>query len=117
MSGLHLVTILLSAVLTGLGIAKVAAVPRMRQAAAHHGFSVGSYRAIGVLELAGSVGLVIGLRVPALGVAAAVGVALLMLGGVMAHVRSGDPAARWLPAIGTASLAVAYAALVPGVAA
>jgi hypothetical protein len=117
MSGLHLVTILLAAVLAVLGLAKVAAVPRMRLAAVHHGLSVGAYRAIGTLELAASVGLVIGIRLPALGVAAAVGVTLLMLGGVTAHVRSGDPTARWLPAIGTASLAVAYAVLVYGEAA
>ena len=112
MSLFPLVTAALVAVLVTLGLAKLAAVPRMRDAAAHHGLSVGAYRAIGGLELAGAAGLLIGLRLTALGLAAAVGVVLLMIGGVVAHARSGDPRARWLPAIGTAALAVAYGLLV-----
>lgn len=117
MSLLNLVTALLSAVLILLGLAKVFAVPRMRDAAAHHDLTVGAYRAIGALELAGSVGLIVGLRWTVLGVAAAIAVVLLMLGGVVAHTRSGDPMVRWLPAIGTAALSISYAVIVSGAAA
>ena len=45
-----------------LGAAKILAVPPMRAAAAHVGFSVAAYRRIGVLEVAGAVGLLVGLR-------------------------------------------------------
>lgn len=47
------------------------------------------WSAIGVLEGCAAVGLAAGLARPALGVAAAVGTALLMLGAIIAHLRAG----------------------------
>ena len=41
-------------------------------------------------EIAGAVGLIIGLWVPALGMAAAIGVVLYFVGAVIAHLRAND---------------------------
>ena len=43
-------------------------------------------------ELAGATGVVIGLAVPAIGIAAAVGILLYFAGAVIAHLRVGDHA-------------------------
>ena len=48
------------------------------------------WRVVGALEVAGALGLAVGLFVPALGIAAAVGLALLMIGGIGAHARAQD---------------------------
>jgi uncharacterized membrane protein YphA (DoxX/SURF4 family) len=48
------------------------------------------WRVVGALEVAGALGLVVGLVVPVLGIAAAVGLALLMVGGIAAHGRAQD---------------------------
>jgi len=48
------------------------------------------WRVVGALEVAGGLGLVVGLVVPLLGIAAAVGLALLMVGGIGAHARAQD---------------------------
>ena len=45
---------------------------------------------LAVAEIAGALGMVLGLWVPALGVAAAVGVVLYFVGAVIAHVRVSD---------------------------
>lgn len=54
---------------------------------------------IGVLQVVGAVGLLLGLAWSPLGVAAAVGLILLMLGAVTTHVRIGDPAFDAAPAV------------------
>jgi uncharacterized membrane protein YphA (DoxX/SURF4 family) len=48
------------------------------------------WRVVGALEVAGALGLVAGFVVPALGIAAASGLALLMVGGIGAHARAKD---------------------------
>jgi hypothetical protein len=114
MSSLDWIAFLLAALLATLGTAKIFAVPPMRAAAAHVGFSTSAYRAIGTLELAAAVGLVVGRSFEILGIASASGVILLMIGAVMAHVRAGDGALRWLPPIAVGALAASYvAALAP----
>lgn len=92
-------TALVVAAMGATGGAKVAAVADMRRRAEHLGFSVQAYRLIGSLELAGVAGLVAGLAVPALAVAAAVGLLLMMLGAVITHLRAGDRVKETLPAI------------------
>jgi hypothetical protein len=44
----------------------------------------------GILLAAGAVGLVIGFAVPALGIAAAIGLVLYFIGAITAHVRAND---------------------------
>lgn len=52
---------------------------------------------LGMLELAGALGLVAGLFWWPLGVAAATGLTLYFIGGALAHVRANDPG--WTPAL------------------
>ncbi|AJT62440.1 hypothetical protein T261_0751 [Streptomyces lydicus] len=106
--------IVLTLVCLPLGAAKIAAVPFMRQAAAHLGMSPGLYRVVGTLEVAGAVGLVLGLASAPLGVAAAIGLALLMTAAAVVHLRHGDPPVRALPAAILALTAVAYAGVALG---
>ena len=104
--------VVLAVVFGVTGVAKIVAAPPMRTAARHLGFTVGQYRIIGVLELAGALGLVVGLAVPGLGVAAAVGLGLLLIGAAAAHVRNHDPASRVaVPLVLVAVVAACGAAL------
>jgi hypothetical protein len=90
------------------GIAKLAAVPPMRAAANHLGFTVAQYRVIGALELAGAVGVAAGPIVPMLGIAAAVGLILLLLGAVVAHVTNRDRPSRILVPAAITGIVIAY---------
>jgi hypothetical protein len=90
------------------GIAKLAAVPPMRAAANHLGFTAAQYRVIGALELAGAVGVGAGLAMPMLGITAAVGLILLLLGAVVAHVTNRDRPLRILIPAAIAGIVIAY---------
>ena len=74
------------------------------------GVAAGLWRVIGALEVAGAVGLLVGLEVPALGLAAAVGLSLLMVAAIGAHGRVGD-LRNAVPAVVCLGLAVAVAVL------
>lgn len=91
-----------------LGTAKLAAVPPMRTAAHHLGFTTDQYRFLGALELAGALGIVLGAVVAPVGIAAGVGLGLLMVGAVAAHVVRRDALPRVAPAVGVAGVAAAY---------
>ncbi|MEU4486745.1 DoxX family protein [Streptomyces purpurascens] len=91
-----------------LGTGKLLGLPAMAERAAHVGFSLGGYRIIGVLELASVIGLFAGWAVTGLGVAAAVGLLLLLTGAALAHLRAGDRLSALAPAIVSAALVVAY---------
>jgi DoxX-like family len=91
-----------------LGATKIRAVPSMQARAAHVGFSVGAYQRIGVLEVAGAAGVLLGLAIPALGVLAAAGLLLLMVGALGAHLRQHDGVAEMAPALVVTVLLVAY---------
>ncbi|WP_316783341.1 DoxX family protein [Streptomyces sasae] len=106
--------VVLAAIFLLLGAAKLAAVPAMRQAAAHVGMTTTHYRLLGALEVAAAAGLLVGLRITALGAAAAAGLILLMAGAVFVHLRSGDPAARCLPAAVVGALTAAHLVLLAG---
>jgi uncharacterized membrane protein YphA (DoxX/SURF4 family) len=85
---------LLAPVLLVLGSAKVIRHPMMQQNARHLGFSVPGFQLVGAFELAGGVGLVLGLFWTPLGVAASVGLVLLLVGGAVAHARVRDRFAK-----------------------
>ena len=91
-----------------LGLAKVFALTPMRALATEAGFSVGAYRGIGGLELAGAVGVALGPAVPLLGILAGAGLLLLLAGAVVTHVRNGDGLRKAAPALVCAVLVVAY---------
>lgn len=98
----------LSLIFLPLGLAKIAAVPFMRRAAAHLGMSPGLYRVIGTLEVAGAAGLLLGLASVPPGVAAAAGLTVLMAAAAVVHLRHGDPPGQALPAAVLALTALAY---------
>lgn len=85
-----IVSVLLAGAVLGAGGSKLAGVPAMKESAAHLGFSYPSYQRIGALEVAGGLGVLLGLAVAPLGVLAAVCLALLLVLAVVAHVRKGD---------------------------
>ena len=97
-----------------LGFAKLLAVPQMRLRAAHLGLSVDTYRGIGVLELAGGAGLLVGLAVSALGRLAAVGLLLLLAGALVSHVRNHDKPREMTAAVVAAALVALYLGLLLG---
>lgn len=102
-----ILSVVIAVLFTALGFAKVAALEPMRERAAHAGFGVPAYRRLGVLEVTGAAGLLIGLAVPQVGLAAALGLVLLLVGALVVHVRAGDGLAEMMPAIvvGTATVA------------
>ncbi len=70
----------------------------MRDAATHFGIAWERYRLIGVLELAGASGVLIGFALTALGALAAIGLTLLMIAAIAVHRRAGDPPGQMAPA-------------------
>jgi len=97
-----------------LGTAKIMAVPPMRYLASEAGFSVDAYRGIGVLEVAGAVGVALGLAVPLLGRVAAVGLLLLLAGALITHIRQGDGPRKYAPVIVCGVLVASYLAALNG---
>ena len=101
-------SVLGAAVFFLFGAAKLFALAPMRERAAHAGFSVGAYRGIGALEIAGAAGLLLGLAVPVLGILAAVGLLLLLAGALVTHVRNRDGIRDLVPALVCAVLVAGY---------
>lgn len=100
---------LLAAVFTALGLAKLLALPSMRERAAHVGFGVAAYRRIGALEVAGAVGLTLGHVSPLIGTAVALVLLLLLVGATAAHLRAGDGLKGATPALALAFVGVIVA--------
>jgi hypothetical protein len=98
-----------------VGAAKVAARPEMVRRARNVGFTAESYRMIGVLELAAAAGVLVGLLWAPLGVAAAVGLLLLMTGAGIAHLRVRARLVELLPAVLLAVIALVYVVAAGGV--
>ena len=101
---------LLTLIFTLLGTAKILAVPPMRHLAGEVGLSVDAYRRLGVLEVAGAVGVAVGLAVPLLGGLAATGLLLLLAGALITHVRLGHRPQKYTPAIVCVLLLAGYLA-------
>ena len=96
------------------GYAKLAAVPAMRAAAEHVGYSVDAYRRIGALEILGVLGILVGAAVPVFGALAATGLILLLGGAVVVHLRNGDGIRDLAPALVLGAVAAAFTILVLG---
>lgn len=106
-----LLAVALSAAFAALGAAKVAKTPAMVARAGHVGFSAERYQLIGLAELAGALGIQLGLACTPLGYAAGAGLVALMAGALLTHARQGDGPAAMAPAVLFAAGAVAYLAL------
>ena len=90
--------------------AKLSAQPAMQASADHFGIDWPRYRLIGVAELAAAAGLLAGLVLHPLGVAAAAGMAVLLTGAVIMHLRAGDGPKHMAPALVALAVTVAYLA-------
>jgi hypothetical protein len=78
----------------------------------HLGIAPDAWRTIGMLELAGAAGVLLGLVAwPPIGVLAAAGLVLVGIGATIAHRRVGDAAAPIATAVVAAALALASLAL------
>ena len=96
------------------GSAKLAAVPAMRARAEHVGFSVAAYRRIGLLEVLGVLGLLVGAFVPIIGALAGAGLLMLLGGACIAHLRNGDGLREMAPAVVLGLVTVSFLLLVVG---
>ena len=105
------ISLLLAAACLLPAAGKLTGQPRMRQSAAHFGIAWSRYRLIGVAELAAAAGIVIGLWWHPLGVAAAAGMTLLLVGALVAHRKAADSAKETVPALVALLLTLAYLAI------
>jgi uncharacterized membrane protein YphA (DoxX/SURF4 family) len=88
--------------------AKLAGHPRMRESARHFRIPWRRYRLIGVAELAAAAGVLAGLWCHALGLAAATGMAFLLVGALIMHRRAGDHSKEIAPALISLFIVVGY---------
>ncbi|MEG3632410.1 DoxX family protein [Micromonospora palythoicola] len=106
-----ILAVLLALVFLALGTAKTLALQPMRERATEAGFSVAAYRRIGLLEVAGAAGLLVGLTVPLIGALAGTGLLLLLTGALVVHLRKGDGPQKYAPALVCGLLVAAYLVL------
>ena len=106
-----IVTALLAALFAFAGLIKLFGVRQSVAIRDHLGVKPVQWRVIGLLELAGVAGVLVGLVWAPIGIAAAIGLALLVLGAMVFHVRASDSVADTAPAVIGLGLAVATAIL------
>jgi hypothetical protein len=101
-------SVLVAAAVLGSGAAKLAGAKQSIAIRDLLGVTPWLWRGIGILELGAAAGLAAGLAVPVLGIAAAVGLVLLLIGAIGAHARSHD-LSNSIPAVGLLLLTIAAA--------
>jgi uncharacterized membrane protein YphA (DoxX/SURF4 family) len=106
------VTLLLAAAGLAPAAGRLLAHPQMQASAAHLGIPWSRYRLIGVAEAAAVAGILVGLVVPAVGVAAAVGMIVLLGIALVVHRQAGDSPRDAIPAFVALGLSVVYLALI-----
>lgn len=92
------------------GVGKLSGGQHMARVRERLGLNVVIWKAIGVLEVFGATGVLLGLLddLAIIGVLAAVGLVLLTIGAVHYHQKAGDATVYWLPAVVMGSLAIFY---------
>jgi uncharacterized membrane protein YphA (DoxX/SURF4 family) len=104
-------SLLLTAVCLLPAAGKLLGHPKMRQSAAHFAIPWPRYQLIGAAELAAAAGVLIGLWWHPLGVAAAAGMVLLLLGAVITHRRAADNGKEAASALVALAITLAYLAI------
>lgn len=104
-------SLLLAAACLLPGAAKLTGHPKMRDSAARFGIRWHRYRLIGVAEIAAASGVLIGLWWHPLGVAAAAGMAVLLIGALITHRWANDAGKEMAPALIALVVTVAYLAV------
>ena len=102
------ISLLLAVVCLLPAAGKLIGQPKMRQSAEHFGIPWSRYRLIGVAEVAAAVGVLAGLWWHPLGVAAAAGMALLLLGALITHRRAADNGKEMAAALIALAITAAY---------
>lgn len=92
------------------GAAKLAGHPKMRESATRFGIRWQHYRLIGVAETAAAAAILAGLWWHPLGLAAAAGMAVLLIGALMTHRRARDTGKEIAPALTALAITAAYLA-------
>jgi hypothetical protein len=105
------VTIMLAALFTFSASIKLLGVPQSLTIRDHLGVKPLQWRLIGTCELAGVAGALVGLIWAPIGIAAAIGLALLSVGAIAFHLRASDGAKDTAAAVMGLALAVATAVL------
>ena len=107
MSAVAVIVTIVCALLFGFaGSGKVAGQSTSLEMRDHFGLSAERWRQIGLLEVAGAVGVLIGIAWRPLGVLAAVGLVLVGIGAIATHLRAGDKAPMLAPAVVAFALAL-----------
>ena len=83
-------SLLLVAVCAVPGLGKLSSQPRIVATAGHFHIPWARYRMLGFAELAAALGVLAGLVWPPIGIAAAFGMAVLLVGALVMHRRAGD---------------------------
>jgi DoxX-like family len=104
-------SLLLAATCLVAALGKLTSQPKMVASASHFGIPWERYRLIGVAELAAAAGVVVGLTWIWIGVAAAVGMVVVLLGALLVHRRAGDHLREAVPAVIGLGVCVGYLAL------
>lgn len=105
------VTILLAALFTFSASIKLLGVAKSLEIRDHLGVKPLQWRLIGACELAGVAGVLVGLMWSPIGIAAAIGLAVLTIGAIAYHVRKSDRVADLAPAVIGVVLSLALAVL------
>jgi hypothetical protein len=105
------VTILLAALFAFAASIKLLGVPQSLAIRDHLGVKPLQWRLIGVCELAGVAGVLVGLVWAPIGIAAAIGLALLSIGAIAFHLRASDGPKDTAAAVIGLALAVTTAVL------
>jgi hypothetical protein len=84
------IAVLLAVALLGSAAGKLTKQPKVVETIGGLGVPLSWFPRLALAEIAGAVGLIIGLWIPALGIAAGVGIVLYFVGAVIAHVRAHD---------------------------
>jgi uncharacterized membrane protein YphA (DoxX/SURF4 family) len=104
------VSVMLALLFLGAAAAKLTGQAASLAERDHFNIPAARWQQIGILEIAGAAGVLIGLALRALGVAAAGGLVVLSLGAIATHMRAGDKPTAAVPAF--VALALAAATLV-----
>jgi hypothetical protein len=104
------ISILLAAACFVPAVAKLRSHPKMLASANHFGIPWAHYRLIGAVEFVAAVGVLAGLFWTGLGLAAACGMALLLVGALTTHRRAGDGLKHAAPAVVALAISLAYLA-------
>jgi hypothetical protein len=93
------ISAVLAAILLASASGKLTKQPRIVDGLPGLGVPVERIPHLAALEIAGAVGLLVGLAIPLIGIAAAIGVCLYFIGAIVFHVRADDLPGAPVPAV------------------